>query len=97
MPHTERAIREGGEEKARVRPERGAEIRIPAQLEQCAAYDHGQDLDITQLRHKTAVPYGTSHGERPIMFLYQTVHRHDKYCGPLETSSKSVVDAPTIL
>src|SRR5262245_12753597 len=78
LPHKERAIRERGEVRAIVRPEIGEEIHITGQLEKFTANNHGDDLDIAQLGYETAVPYGTSRGEMPIMFLYQTVHRNDK-------------------
>jgi hypothetical protein len=78
LPHKERAIREGGKERAIVCPEIGEEIRIPGQLEKFTANDHGDDLDIAQLGHETTVPYGTSRGELPILFLYQTIHGNDK-------------------
>src|SRR5215510_5085492 len=78
LPHKECAIHEGGKERAIMRPKIGKEIRILGQLEKFPANDHGDDLDIAQLGHETTVPYGTSRGEMPIMFLYQTVHRHDK-------------------
>src|SRR5215510_4964470 len=78
LPHKERAIRESGEERAIMCPEIGEEIRIPGQLEKFTANKHGDDLDIAQLGHETAVPYGPKRCEMPIMFLYQTVHRNDK-------------------
>ena len=61
-----------------MHPKIGKEIRILRPLEKFPAHDHGDDLDIAQLGHETTVPYGTSRGEMPIMFLYQTVHRNDK-------------------
>ena len=70
LPHKERAIRESGEEISIVCPEIGEEIGIPGQLEKFTANQHGDDLDIAQLGHETAVPYGTRHDEMPIMFLY---------------------------
>ena len=66
LPHKERAIREGGEERAIMRPEIGKEIRIPGQLKKFTANNHGDDLDIAQLGHETAVPYGTSRCKMPI-------------------------------
>jgi hypothetical protein len=69
LPHKERAIREGGEERAIMRPKIGKEIHIPGQLEKFTATNYGDDLDIAQLGHETAVPYGTSRCKTPIMFL----------------------------
>src|SRR5262245_4054570 len=78
LPHKERTIREGGEESAIVCPEIGEEVRIMGELEKFAANDHGDNLDIAQLRREPAVPDGTSRCEMPIMFLYQTVDGNDK-------------------
>jgi hypothetical protein len=61
-----------------MRPEIGEEVRIMGQLEKFTATHHGHDLNIAQLGHETAVSYGTSRGEMPIMFLSQTGHGNDK-------------------
>ena len=78
VPPTARTRRAGGEERARVRPARGAAGGITRARATCAAQTHGDALDIAQLGRDTAVPDGTRRGEMPLMFLYHTVHRHEK-------------------
>jgi hypothetical protein len=78
VPHNKRALCEGGEARALVRPDIGAESRLPGQLEKCPAHAPAEDLDSAPLGYTTAVPDGTSRAERSLRCLSHTVHRQEK-------------------
>jgi hypothetical protein len=91
VPHHTRALCEGGEARALVRPAIGAESRLPGQLEKGPAHAPGEDLDRAPLGYTTAVPYGTSRGERSLRCLSHTVHRHEKRIAVHGRSPRRVV------